>query len=63
MKRLHDDDQRVAAARSAMEATEAQMRALAAQEPPKPAELCAGVEQGPPKGVMGAEEGPLIPMV
>jgi len=25
--------------------------------------LCSGVEEGPPKGVMGAEEGPLIPMV
>jgi hypothetical protein len=24
--------------------------------------LCAGVEQGPPNGVIGAEEGPLIPM-
>ena len=25
--------------------------------------VCAGVEQGPPNGVIGAEEGPLIPMV
>jgi hypothetical protein len=25
--------------------------------------VCAGVEQGPPNGVIGTEEGPLIPMV
>ena len=26
-------------------------------------DVCSGVEEGPPNGVIGAEEGPLIPMV